>query len=160
MTRINLKQRTLEIWQRLALLDASPNEIATGFAIGIAASFVPLNPSPIILATVTAWLVRRNVVAAVVAATLTSLYTPLLPLLWLSEYRLGKVILPVHSPPPGDRTHLWEALQKGWDAYAAMFAGSIIIGAPFTLLSYLVVKAITGRWDRKKKALHPPDCRV
>ena len=157
MSRITLKQRAQEIWQRLALLDGTASEIATGFSIGIASGFVPLNPSPIILATATAWLVRCNVFAAVVGATLSILYTPLLPLIWLSEYGLGKVILPVHSPTPGDRAQLWEVLQKGWDAYAAMLVGSIIIAGPFTLIGYLVVKGISARWDRKRKASHPPD---
>lgn len=152
MTRITLQQRTQQIWQRLALLEATPSEIATGFCIGIASGFVPLNPSPIIVATATAWLLGRNAFAAVVGATLTILYTPLLPLMWLSEYSLGKAILPVHSPAPSDRAQLWEVLQKGWDAYAAMVVGSIIIAAPFTLLSYLVVKRLAERWDRKKIA--------
>jgi uncharacterized protein (DUF2062 family) len=155
MSRVTLKQRIQEIWQRLARLDATPREIATGFSIGIASGFVPFNPSPIILATATAWLARRNVLAAVIGATLSILYTPLLPLLWLSEYGLGKLILPVHSPTPGDRAQLWEVLQKGWDAYAAMLVGSIIIGGPFTLLSYWVAKELTARWDRKKKASQP-----
>lgn len=157
MARITLKQRTREIWQRLALLEATPSEIAAGFSIGIASSFVPLNPSPIIVATAMAWLARCNVLAAVAGATLAILYTPLLPLMWLSEYRLGKAILPVHSPALGDRAQLWEVLHKGWDTYAAMFVGSIVIAAPFTVLSYLAVKGLVARWERKKKVSHNPD---
>ncbi len=157
MCRITLKQRTQKVWQRLALLEGTPSEIATGFSIGIASGFVPLNPSPIILATATAWLVRRNVFAAVVGATLSILYTPLLPLIWLSEYGLGRVILPVHSPAPGNRAQLGEILQNGWDAYAAMLVGSIIIAGPFALLGYLVVKGLTAKWNRKRKASHSPD---
>lgn len=157
MARITLKQRTRDIWQRLVLLDAAPNEIAAGFSIGIASGFVPLNPSPIIVATLTAWLVRCNQIAALVGATLTILYTPLLPLLWLSEYRLGNAILQANSPVPDERSHMWEVLQNGWDIYAAMFVGSIIIAAPFTLLSYLAVKGLAARWGRKKERLDPSD---
>ena len=98
MTRITLKQRAREIWQKLSHLDARPDQIAAGFSIGIFASFLPLNPSPIIVATVVAWLLKRNVIAAVAGATTAILYTPLLPLIWLAEYRLGKLILPVQHP--------------------------------------------------------------
>ena len=64
MTRLTLKQRIREIWQKLSHLDARPDQIAAGFSIGIVAGFLPLNPSPIVVATVVAWLLKRNVIAA------------------------------------------------------------------------------------------------
>ena len=125
------------MWHKLSHLDARPDQIATGFSIGIVASFLPLNPSPLIVATVA-------------GATTAILYVPLLPLIWLAEYRLGKLILPVQHPLALDHARLWDVLQKGWDAYAAMFVGSIIIATPVTLLTYLVVKHLAERWARQK----------
>jgi len=150
MARITLKQRIREIWQKLSHLDARPGQIASGFSIGIFASFLPLNPSPIIVAAVVAWLLRRNVIAVVAGATTAILYTPLLPLIWLAEYRLGKLILPVQHPLTLDQARLWDVLQTGWDVYAAMFVGSILIAAPVTLLTYWVVKRLAEKWDRQK----------
>jgi uncharacterized protein len=150
MSTIALKQRTREMWHKLSHLDARPNQIAAGFSIGIAASFLPLNPSPIIVATAVAWLLNRNVIAAVAGATMAILYTPLLPLIWLAEYRLGKLILPVQHPLMLDQARLWDVLHKSWDAYAAMFVGSIIIATPVTVLTYLVVKRLAERWARQK----------
>ena len=150
MARITLKQRIREIWQKLSHLDARPGQIAAGFSIGIFASFLPLNPSPILLATTVAWLLKRNVIAAVAGATTAILYVPLLPLIWLAEYRLGKLILPVQHPLTLDHARLWEILQEGWDVYAAMFVGSIIIATPVTLLIYWVVKRLAERWARQK----------
>ena len=150
MVKIALKQRTREIWQKLSHLDARPDQIAAGFSIGIFASFLPLNPSPIIAAIVGAWLLKRNVPAAVAGATMAILYTPLLPLMWLAEYRLGKLILPTTRPVTLDSTRLWDVLQKGWDVYAAMFVGSIILATPVTLLTYLVVKRLAERWARQQ----------
>ena len=151
MTRLNLKQRIRETWHKLSHLDARPDQIAAGFCIGIAAGFLPFNPSPIAVATVVAWLLKRNVIAAVAGATLAILYIPLLPLIWLAEYRLGKLILPVQHPLRLDHARLWEVLQKGWDAYAAMFIGSIIIATPVSLLTYLVVDRLAERWARQKE---------
>ena len=150
MARIALKQRIREIWQKLSHLNARPDQIAAGFSIGIFASFLPLNPSPIIVATVGAWLLKRNVMAAVAGATMAILYTPLLPLMWLAEYRLGKLILPTTHPVTLDSTRLWDVLQEGWDVYAAMFVGSIILATPVTLLTYLVVKRLAERWARQQ----------
>jgi uncharacterized protein (DUF2062 family) len=152
MIRFPLKQRIRNIWQKLSQLDARPDQIAAGFSIGIAASFLPLNPSPIIVATAVAWLSKRNVIAAVAGATIAILYTPLLPLMWLAEYRVGKLILPVQHPLTLDRARLWAMLKTGWDVYAAMFVGSIVVAAPVVLLSYWVVKRLAERWARRKDA--------
>jgi uncharacterized protein len=151
MARIALKQRIREIWQKLSHLDARPDQIAAGFSIGIVASFLPLNPSPIIVATAVAWLLKRNVIAAAAGGTTAMLYTPLLPLIWLAEYRLGKLILPVQHPLTLDDARLWDVLQQGWDVYAAMFIGSIIIAAPVALLTYLVVKRLAERWAARRE---------
>lgn len=150
MARIALKERAREIWQKLSQLDATPDQIAAGFSIGIFASFLPLNPSPTITALVVAWLLKRSVIAAVAGAAASILYLSFLPFIWLAEYRLGKWILPVKDPVTLDQTRLWDVLQKGWDVYAAMLVGSIIIATPVTLLTYLVIKRLAARWARQK----------
>lgn len=150
MWHISLKQRIRETWEKLSRLDARPNQIAAGFSIGIVASFLPLNPSPMIMASAAAWLLKRNMIAAVAGAAAAILYTPLLPLIWLAEYRLGTLLLPVRHPLTLEQARLWEVLQKGWDAYAAMFVGSIIIAAPVALLTYWVVKRLAEKWARQK----------
>jgi uncharacterized protein (DUF2062 family) len=150
MTRSTLKHRIQETWQKLKHLDARPDQIAAGFSIGIFAGFLPLNPSPVIVATVMAWLLKRNVIAAVAGAVASMLYIPLLPFIWLAEYRLGKLILPVRHALTLDHARLWEVLQKSWDVYAAMFVGSIIIGTPITLLTYLAVKRLAEKWARRR----------
>ena len=157
MARIALKQRTRQIWQKLSHLNATADQIAAGFSIGIFASFLPLNPSPTITAIVVAWLLKRNVIAAVAGAAAAILYVPLLPFIWLAEYRLGKLILPVQHPLTLDRARLWDVLQKGWDVYVAMFVGSIIIATPVASLTYLVVKRLGERWARQRNESQPSD---
>src|ERR1039458_9040011 len=126
MARIALKQRTREIWQKLSALDARPDQIAAGFSIGIFASFLPLNPSPLIVATVVAWLLKRNVIAAAAGAMASILYLPLLPLIWLAEYRLGKLILPVRHALTFNHARRWEVLQKRWGVYAPLGGGWVL----------------------------------
>ncbi len=151
MAKPGLKQRVRETWRRLSRLDVPPGKIAAGFAIGIAAGFLPLNPSPIIVATAVAWLLSRNVIAAIAGATVALLYTPLLPLIWLAEYRLGQAVLQMQRPAMSGPVRAWDMLRMGRDAYAAMGVGSIIIASPVALLSYFVVKWLAERWARQKK---------
>jgi uncharacterized protein (DUF2062 family) len=150
MIRLNLKRRIRQTWQKLSHLDARPDQIAAGFSIGILAGLLPLNPSPIAVATVLAWLLRRNVIAAAAGATAAILYIPLLPLIWLAEFRLGILILPVRHPLTLDQARLWDVLRNGWDVYAAMFVGSIIIAAPVAALTYLIIKQLAEKWARGK----------
>lgn len=155
MTASRLKQRIRDTWQKLSRLDARPDQIAAGFTIGVIAGLLPLNPSPIVMATVVAWLMKRNMIATVAGAAAAVLYLPLLPLIWLGEYRLGALILPVQYPPSFDQIRLWELVQKGWDVYAAMLVGSIIIATPVGLVTYFVVKRLAMRWARKRAESHP-----
>ena len=157
MAGTTLKQRIRETWHRLSLLDARPGDIAAGFTIGIVAGLLPLNPSPIIVATAAAWLLKRNLVAAVAGATAAILYIPLLPFIWLAEYRLGAFILQVQHPLTLDHARLWDVFKKGWgvfkmgwDVYAAMLIGSVVIAVPVTFLTYFVIKRLAEKWARKR----------
>jgi uncharacterized protein (DUF2062 family) len=148
-----LKGRIRAIWQKLSRLDATPRQIAAGFSIGIAAGLLPFNPSPIVVATGAAWLLKRNMIAAVAGGALAILYIPLLPLIWLAEYRVGTLLLPVQGPLTLDRARLWNLLQTGWDVYAAMFVGSVIIAIPVTLFSYFLVKRFAEKWARQRQSV-------
>lgn len=150
-----LKRPIRAIWHKLSRLDARPGQIAAGFSIGIASGLLPLNPSPIVVATVVAWLLNRNLIAAIAGGAAAILYLPVLPLIWLAEYRLGALILPVSQPLVLEEADLWDVLQKGWDVYAAMLVGSIIIATPVTVFAYFVVKRLAERWARRRKNTKP-----
>jgi uncharacterized protein (DUF2062 family) len=68
MAGLNLKLRARAFWQKLSHLNARPDQMAFGFSIGIFSRFLPVNPSPVIVATVMAWLLKRNVISAVAGA--------------------------------------------------------------------------------------------
>lgn len=153
----SLKRKVKQTWQKLSRLDARPGQIAAGFSVGIAAGLLPLNPSPIVLAAALAWLLRLNMVAAVAGGAIAILYTPLLPLIWLGEYEVGALFLTVRHPLSLDHASLREIVRKGWDVYAAMLIGSILIATPVTLLTYFLVKKMAGKWAREKSRSRPAD---
>jgi uncharacterized protein (DUF2062 family) len=56
----------------------------------------------------------------------------------------------VRHPLSLDPTRLWNDLQQGWDVYAAMLVGSIVLATPITLLTYLTVKRLAEKWVRQR----------
>jgi uncharacterized protein (DUF2062 family) len=151
MERITLKQRTRETWQKLLHLNASPHQIAAGVSLGVFVSFLPIIPLRTIVALGLAWLFRQNVIAALAGKSITLLYSPAVPLIWLAEYRLGKRFILVEHAAKFDRVHLGEILHMGWDVFTAMLVGAVIIATPVSLITYAVVKQIAERRLQRNK---------
>ena len=143
------KQRIRDVWNKLAHIHASPHEIAAGFALGVFVSFLPIIPLRTVVAITVAWLLRQNVAAAFVGKSISFLYFPLVPFLWVAEYRLGRHIHAVEKAAAFDRAHLGEVFHMGWDVFAAAFIGGALIGLPVALVSYFVVRSVTQKWERR-----------
>ncbi len=143
-----LKRRIREVWNKLARIHASPHEIAAGFALGVFVSFLPIIPLRTVVAMAAAWLFRQNVVAAFVGKSISFLYFPLVPFLWVAEYRLGRHIHAVEKAAAFDRAHLGEVFHMGWDVFAATFIGGALIGLPVAVVSYIVVRSVARKWKR------------
>jgi len=144
------KQPVRDVWNKLALIRATPHQIAGGFALGYLVSFLPIIPLRTLVALLLAWLLRQNVAAAFVGKSMTLLYFPVVPFLWTAEYRLGILINPVAHPLAFDRAHLGEVFHMGWDVFAATFIGGVLIGVPVALLSYIIVWHLARQWKRRR----------
>ena len=123
MARRSLKQRVRDIWRKLRHLNATPHQIGAGFALGVFVSFLPIIPFRTLVALALAGLLRMNVIAAFA----------------------GKSITLVERAVAFDRTHLGELLRMGWDIFAAMLVGAVILATPAALLSYGVIKIMVAR---------------
>ena len=145
-----LKQRILDVWNKLTHIHASPRKIAAGFALGVFVSFLPIIPLRTLVAITVAWLFRQNVAAAFVGKSISFLYFPLVPFLWTAEYRLGIHINPVEKPTAFDRAHLGQMFHMGWDVFAATFIGGVLIGVPVALVSYIIVWSLARKWKLRR----------
>ena len=72
-------------------LHDSSHAIALGVAIGAFVSFTPLMGLHILMATGLAWLLRGNVVAALLGTAVGNPFT--FPAIWLATYRTGSFVL-------------------------------------------------------------------
>ncbi len=79
------------IVMRLNRLKGTPREIAAGVACGVAVSFTPFVGFHFVLAAITAWIVRGNILASAIGTAAGNPWT--FPFIWVSVLYTGRKIL-------------------------------------------------------------------
>ena len=106
--KVSLKERLLNLfwpkigWKRygqyivarLNRLKGTPREIAAGVACGVAISFTPFVGFHFVLAAVTAWLVRGNILASAIGTAAGNPWT--FPFIWVSVLYTGRKMLGIN----------------------------------------------------------------
>ena len=149
--KLPFKQRIRHLWEKMLHLNATAEQIAGGFAIGIFTCCLPILPFDTPVAMGLAWLFGRNAIAAMTATTITLVIVPVIPFLWLGAYHIGKLILPAKHILKFNHANLAEILGMGWDVYRATLLGSMIIATPIALASYVLIKRLTIKWQSQHK---------
>ncbi|MTI17397.1 DUF2062 domain-containing protein [Rhodobacteraceae bacterium RKSG542] len=129
--------------KRVIRLSASPHVVAVGFACGAAVSCTTLPGFHFILAAITAYILRGNLLASAIG---TAVGNPLtFPFLWMSTLKLGNLILgkPVHKSTHavemGD--HIFnKSFDALWPIMKPMLIGSVPIGIVVGLVFYVIVR--------------------
>lgn len=80
-----------DVLQRLRKLQGTPREIAVGVACGVAISFTPFVGLHVVLAAITAWVVRGNILASAMGTIVGNPWT--FPFIWMSVLYTGRHIL-------------------------------------------------------------------
>ena len=155
---MNLRRWLHEHSLRLLAIRDTPEAIAGGVAIGIFFGFVPVIGLKTVLAIAMAWLTRSNILAAVLAATAHEILFPVMPLVYLWEYRIGYWLLsdPHEWPKTMLRSHLSPHQWWKWKTFVTigkpLLVGSVFCSAPVALISFFVTKLVIVRHRRKKQA--------
>ncbi len=149
---------------RLLSIRDTPQAIAGGVAIGFFFGFTPLFGLKTVLAILFAWLTGSNILAAVIAGTLHDLALPLMPALYIWEYKLGYWLLssPHAWPPEGlleslrhfhspFRWHSWADLLFGHTG-RCLVVGGIVCATPLALVSFWVSHSVVSRHQAHKRA--------
>lgn len=146
-----LKRHSLKL---LAIRD-TPNAIAGGIAIGFFFGFTPLFGLKTLLAIGCAWLVRANILAAVVAVTLHDIALPLMPLLLRMEYQMGYWLLSSpHQFPPTMHIHDLKAHEwMKWTTFVTvgvpLLLGSVIFSLPISILTFILSRNIITNYRKR-----------
>lgn len=122
---------------RLLRLDAPPEVIARGMAVGVFVGLIPLLPSQSLLAIGVAFLLRASKIAAVIGTLITN------PLTWvflyILFYHIGKAILPLEIPPLDiNRLDFESLVNSGWRMAVAMLTGGVVLAVPSSILAYIL----------------------
>jgi hypothetical protein len=158
---MNVKRWFREHSLKLLAIRDTPEAIAGGIAIGIFFGFTPLFGVKTILAIFFAWLTRSNIIAAVLAGTLHDLILPIMPVVFVWEYKIGYWILYQEWPRGVPRLHLAIHEWRDWTRLLSsrvgkpMLAGSMVIATPVAGICFFVAKAIVAR-HRRKHPHSPP----
>jgi len=153
----------------LAIRD-TPEAIAGGIAIGIFFGFTPLWGFKTLLSIFFAWLTRSNILAAVLAGSLHDVIFPFMPLIWRFEFEIGYWVLshPHQFPPTHVGLHWREQIhwrEHSWSEWVETFlfgvgrptlVGSVVLGAPLSVLSFFLSKVLVARHQAKKQHQKEP----
>lgn len=144
-----VKRWLIDHHMTLMAIKDTPHSIALGSAIGIFFGFTPLWSLKTLLSIAAAWICRCNKVAAAVGVTLHDIMLPLMPAIFVWEYRVGFRVL--HGMPPA-RVHIthmrpWNYLHA--DVFVRLvwptLVGSMFIAIPSALIIYGVMRLLIQR---------------
>lgn len=130
--------------KRLLRLSGSPHSIAAGFAAGVAIAMSPFIGFHYPLCVAAAFLLRANVLAALLGTTVGNPLT--FPLIWFATYETGSLVLSWFGFPPSirgieDLTHriLHDSIHNIWPVFEPMLIGSIPVALLTGALSYVAI---------------------
>lgn len=107
------KRASKYILLRLNRLKGTPREIAAGVACGVAISFTPFVGFHFVLAAITAWFVRGNILASALGTAAGNPWT--FPFIWVSVLYTGRFVLG-GSYEDGGKVHFLEIFQEAMHA--------------------------------------------
>lgn len=151
---MNLRHWLRDHSLRLLAIRDTPEAVAGGVAIGVFFGFTPLIGLKTVCAILLAWLTRSNIIAAVIAGTMHDVVLPFMPVIYRVEYKLGYWLLNHEWPQQWSKVHLsWREL-RSWTTFLTvgkpLLLGSVVCGAPVSLVSFVVTRALVARHQRKK----------
>lgn len=137
--------------KRLIRLAGTPHSIAAGFACGAAVSFTPFVGFHVLLGAALALVVRGNLIAVVVGTFVGNPLT--FPIMWLSAYELGRLLLGVPVPvaeTPEAWTVAWLLSNYGRLVWP-MTVGAIPLGLATGLAIYFPMTKMVAVYQEAKR---------
>ena len=138
--------------KRVLRLSGSPHTIAIGFAAGLFVAWSPLFGFHYLLAIGGAFLVRGNVLAAVLSTTLGNPLT--LPAMWALAYKVGELMLGGHArrmPIHLEDTLAHKSFDAIWPIVKPIFLGSVPLGLLSGLIAYFIVRTTVQAYQHARR---------
>ena len=153
--------KSIRIWQKLQKMKASNYEIAAGVACGVAISFTPFVGFHLLLAAITALLLRASVTASALGTLVGNPWT--FPFIWAAVLYTGEAMQGLDNHRAGvDFSSLFHNvyitlkhldfaafMQDFWPIFYAMMIGSIPFYLLFWIISYIVTEHLLKKYRKQ-----------
>lgn len=165
--RTGFRRASSYLWHRIGRLHGTPHSVAVGFAFGAAISFTPFVGLHLVLAALTAWLARANIMAGLLGTAVGNPWT--FPFIWLWIYGLGSRMGAgdaAHSEPriisvivdlPGV---VWKALisfdldwayfDNLWAVFWPMLVGAVPTAIVVWVVTYVLLRPVVATYQRQR----------
>ena len=134
---------------RLARLPASNYAISSGFACGSMVSFTPLLGLHFILALFFAYLIRGNLIAALIGTVVGNPLT--FPFIWGLIYKVGTFVTTIKHVTLSNKINFEMIVNQTYEIFFPMFVGGIIIAPLVWITTYFVVYSFISSYKKRKK---------
>ena len=138
--------------KRLTRLPGTPHSLAAGFACGVAISFTPFIGLHLILSVLLAYVLRAHPITAAAGTLIGNPWT--FPFIWLSTFKLGKMVLGSPAAHAAPVEH-WTFDKLFTDVGALiwpMTIGGVLLGLMAGFATYLVlVRVIAAYQDARRR---------
>lgn len=135
--------------RKLITIADTPHSIALGTAIGFFFGFTPLFGLKTLLSVAVAWLCKSNKLAAALAVALHDVMLPLMPAIYLWEYKVGVLAMRGHLPPRAAFRHIPLREYMNWTTFFSVglpiLVGSLLLAVPFAVAVYFVMRGVVER---------------
>lgn len=133
----------------LMAINDTPHSIALGSAIGIFFGFTPLWSMKTLLSIAIAWLFRSNKLAAAIAVTLHDVFLPLMPAIYVWQYKIGYWVLHHATPHKVRLGHLGMRDFFSWSVFLRVvwpaMIGSLFLALPSAVAVYFIMRLLIRR---------------
>ncbi|MHB8092209.1 MAG: DUF2062 domain-containing protein [Syntrophales bacterium] len=146
-----IQDKLRDFYRRFLSLQGDPGEIAMGMAIGVFVSITPTIPFHTALIVLIGITFRQNILAAYIVSWLVS--NPLtIPLLYLSQYKLGRFILGMGGSGFQFNDYSLRVLASaGREILVPLLVGGICMAPFFAVPAYFIARYFVSK-IRKRTA--------
>ncbi len=133
---------------KLARLPASPHAVASGFACGSMVSFTPLLGLHFILAIVFAYLIRGNIVAALLGTIVGNPVT--FPFIWGLIYKVGAFVISTKHIEFNNEINFNMIITQTYEIFLPMLLGGAILAIPVWIITYIITHSFISSYKKSK----------
>ena len=133
---------------KLARLPASTYAISSGTACGAMVSFTPLLGLHFLLAVVFAFLIRGNIIAALIGTFVGNPFT--FPFIWGLIYNIGVYVSYESHNNLNSEINFEMILNQTYEIFIPMLIGGAILAIPIWLITYLITFSFISSYKKSK----------